>query len=162
MLRWYLRGVLPYSLALFLAIPVATLGARQKSQSLTIESVNNSQWEAQVKPSASLLVKLQVLLDRAHASPGVIDGKLGENTRKAIAAFSEMKGLSADRASKRAALAHAHQKQFTKQLSSPTRSVKRIRRGPSPRASPTTSAKRRRWNGLAIQARRSFWLRNST
>jgi peptidoglycan hydrolase-like protein with peptidoglycan-binding domain len=41
----------------------------------------------------SLLVKLQVLLDRAHASPGVIDGKLGENTRKAIAAFSEMKGL---------------------------------------------------------------------
>lgn len=93
MLRWFLRGVLPYSLALFLAIPVATLVARQKSQSLTIESVNDSQWEAQVKPSASLLVKLQVLLDRAHASPGVIDGKLGENTRKAIAAFSEMKGL---------------------------------------------------------------------
>ena len=70
MLRWFLRGVLPYSLALFLAIPVATLVARQKSQSLTIKSIRiRPQWEAQVKPSASLLVKLQVLLDRAHACP---------------------------------------------------------------------------------------------
>jgi peptidoglycan hydrolase-like protein with peptidoglycan-binding domain len=32
-------------------------------------------------------------LDRAHASPGEIDGTPGENTRKAIAAYAEMKGL---------------------------------------------------------------------
>ena len=62
MLRWFLRGVLPYSLAFFLAIPVATLGARQKSQSLTFESVNDSHWEAQVKPSASLLVNCKSCL----------------------------------------------------------------------------------------------------
>src|ERR1041384_880260 len=41
------------------------------------------------------LVRFDILLDRAHASPGEIDGTLGENTRKAIAAYAEMKGLEA-------------------------------------------------------------------
>jgi peptidoglycan hydrolase-like protein with peptidoglycan-binding domain len=81
------------SLALVLALLATTVDARQRSQSLTMASVNDSQWQARGKPSASVLVKLQILLDRAHASPGVIDGNQGENTRKAIAAFREMKGL---------------------------------------------------------------------
>jgi peptidoglycan hydrolase-like protein with peptidoglycan-binding domain len=81
------------SLALVLALLATAVDARQKSQSLTIASVNDSQWQAQGKPSASFLVKLQILLDRANASPGVIDGNQGENTRKAIVAFREMKGL---------------------------------------------------------------------
>ncbi|SKA04560.1 L,D-transpeptidase family protein [Consotaella salsifontis] len=42
------------------------------------------------------LVRLQVLLDRAHASPGVIDGFLGENTKKAIRAYEAMAGLAVD------------------------------------------------------------------
>jgi peptidoglycan hydrolase-like protein with peptidoglycan-binding domain len=91
MLRRFKWGVL--SLALVLALLATTVDARQRSQSLTMATVNDSQWEAQRKPSASFLVKLQVLLDRAHASPGEIDGNLGENTRKAIAAFREMKAL---------------------------------------------------------------------
>ena len=45
------------------------------------------------KPSTPLLVKLQVLLDRAHASPGEIDGTLGDNTREAISAYAEVNGL---------------------------------------------------------------------
>ncbi len=80
-------------LASLLALPPTELAARQRSPSLSLESVNDAAWQAQAKPSTTLLVKLQVLLDRAHASPGEIDGTLGENTRKAIAAYTEMKGL---------------------------------------------------------------------
>ncbi|WP_246233264.1 L,D-transpeptidase family protein [Aurantimonas aggregata] len=42
------------------------------------------------------LIRLQVLLDRAYASPGVIDGYLGDNTRKAIEAYERMRDLPAD------------------------------------------------------------------
>ena len=42
------------------------------------------------------LIRLQVLLDRAHASPGVIDGRSGGNTDKAIRAYEEMQGLKPD------------------------------------------------------------------
>ncbi|WP_044547341.1 L,D-transpeptidase family protein [Mesorhizobium japonicum] len=46
-------------------------------------------------PSPSI-VRLQVLLDRAGASPGVIDGLDGGNLRHAIAAFEMMRGLPVD------------------------------------------------------------------
>ena len=42
------------------------------------------------------IVKLQILLDRTGASPGVIDGFDGDNVRKAISAFETMTGLDAD------------------------------------------------------------------
>src|SRR5680860_222851 len=87
-----MRNFLPLLLAFFV-LPAQSLEARQQAQGLTMASVNEAEWQDPVKPSASLLVKLQILLDRAHASPGVIDGKHGENTRKAIVAFGEMNGL---------------------------------------------------------------------
>lgn len=42
------------------------------------------------------IVRLQVLLDRAGSSPGVIDGLYGENVGKAVAGFEAMNKLPAD------------------------------------------------------------------
>ncbi|WP_279477954.1 L,D-transpeptidase family protein [Aureimonas sp. SK2] len=42
------------------------------------------------------LIRVQVLLDRAHASPGVIDGREGGNTDKAIRAFEAIRDIEGD------------------------------------------------------------------
>ncbi|HLK25336.1 MAG TPA: L,D-transpeptidase [Caulobacteraceae bacterium] len=42
------------------------------------------------------LIKAGVLLDRAHASPGAVDGRIGANFRHAVAAFEAMHGGVAD------------------------------------------------------------------
>lgn len=42
------------------------------------------------------IVRLQILLDRAGSSPGVIDGFYGENVGKAVAGFEALQGLPSD------------------------------------------------------------------
>ena len=83
-------------------ILVAALAARPAlSAELSPDAINSAE------PSNKSLskdkatpagVRLQVLLDRAHFSPGEIDGKFGENARKALRAYAEAQQLpSADR-----------------------------------------------------------------
>jgi lipoprotein-anchoring transpeptidase ErfK/SrfK len=45
------------------------------------------------RPSKALLIKLEVLLDRANFSPGVIDGQTGSNLAHAINAYETAHGL---------------------------------------------------------------------
>ncbi|WFU12060.1 L,D-transpeptidase (plasmid) [Rhizobium sp. CB3090] len=51
--------------------------------------------KASKEPDAAI-IRLQVLLDRAGASPGVIDGFYGDNVSKAIAGFEAMNHLPVD------------------------------------------------------------------
>jgi lipoprotein-anchoring transpeptidase ErfK/SrfK len=64
------------------------------------EDINNAQWVAtstSKKGISPLLIKAQILLARAHFSPGEIDGKPSENLNKAIAAFAEVQGSATDK-----------------------------------------------------------------
>lgn len=64
---------------------------------LDIQAVNDAQWSpsrAAKSQAGAILIKAQVLLDRAHFSPGEIDGKLGDNFRKALTAFAAHRGLN--------------------------------------------------------------------
>jgi len=84
--RWIALGLT----ALLLSCPAA-------AAELKPDAINAADFTG--KPPAAeritpLAVKLQVLLDRAHFSPGEIDGKPGENVSKALAAFAEANGLS--------------------------------------------------------------------
>jgi len=76
-------------LSAWLAFPAA--GA-----SLDATAVNKAEYRAKLPTDRidAVVIKLQVLLDRAQFSPGEIDGKLGENAQKALSAFAEAQGLT--------------------------------------------------------------------
>jgi lipoprotein-anchoring transpeptidase ErfK/SrfK len=80
------------SVGLSMAPAVAAQKRAAETENLDLETVNKAEWRRGTA-SAAFLLRLQVLLDRAHASPGQIDSRRGENLHKAIAAFREMRGL---------------------------------------------------------------------
>jgi lipoprotein-anchoring transpeptidase ErfK/SrfK len=82
--------------ACLLALPAPRAFA---AEALNAAAVNQAQWSPKSKAGGApraILLRAQVLLDRADFSPGAIDGKSGENARRAIAAFQKARGLRAD------------------------------------------------------------------
>lgn len=74
------------------------LGSANGTLAMTAEEVEAAEFSAEVlgEGPEPLVVRLQILLDRHGASPGVIDGYPGENVEEALRAFETMKGLEAD------------------------------------------------------------------
>jgi lipoprotein-anchoring transpeptidase ErfK/SrfK len=68
---------------------------------LTPETINAANFAGKVPSDdtpTALAVKVQVLLDRAHFSPGEIDGHFGDNVEKALQAFAEANSLASGKA----------------------------------------------------------------
>jgi lipoprotein-anchoring transpeptidase ErfK/SrfK len=79
------------------ALLVCGLSGATLAASLDPAAINNAGYPARPPANDSIdpaVIKVQVLLDRARFSPGEIDGKLAENTEKALRAFAEAKGLT--------------------------------------------------------------------
>lgn len=92
---------------LLVACIAAPLDAGAREKGLTPAAVNRAAAGAVSAGSPRAAVaRLQILLDRAGTTPGAIDGRWGENTTKAVAAFQARAGLpvtgKADRGTVRA------------------------------------------------------------
>ncbi|MCJ2064508.1 L,D-transpeptidase [Methylobacterium sp. J-088] len=113
------RPVLAALLATSLAAQVAEARPKPKTAdqaapapALTADAINTAALPPQADEKAPakrqtkkddekpdpLIVKAQVLLDRAHFFPGAIDGLTGDNYRRALSAFAVAQGLPATQA----------------------------------------------------------------
>ena len=88
-----MRKLLLPILSLFALLAVASGAA-----AITAEEIDSAEFSTEGfgKGPDPLVAKLQILLDRHHVSPGVIDGYPGENVDNALRTFETMQGLEAD------------------------------------------------------------------
>ena len=79
------------------ALAVCPSAALSQPSDLTADGMNKAEFSGNVSEGRSpVVLKAQVLLDRGHFSPGVIDGLVGANMSQAVAAFEKRHGLEAD------------------------------------------------------------------
>lgn len=86
--------LMSFGFALLAALPANA----KDNTTLTPDSINSAAFTGKLPSDAKehpLAVKVQVLLDRIHFSPGEIDGLFGDNVEKALVAFAEANGLPA-------------------------------------------------------------------
>lgn len=88
---------------IILAIAAATFAAavtfgKANAAPMDPAAINAATFTDQQLPEGQspIAVRLQVLLDRAGASPGVIDGYSGDNVEKAIRGFEQVNGIDVD------------------------------------------------------------------
>ena len=75
---------------------LSTINPALSQTPFSARDINEVEFESALPEGLSAITtKLQVLLDRAGANPGVIDGIAGENVTKAIQSYEEMLGLPA-------------------------------------------------------------------
>lgn len=68
----------------------------QRGVALTIESVNDAEFlDPRASPTSAVILKAQILLDRAGFSPGAINARNSDNFRKTLAAFQQRHELGA-------------------------------------------------------------------
>ncbi|RZA04962.1 MAG: murein L,D-transpeptidase, partial [Moraxellaceae bacterium] len=74
----------------------STSAASKSPKNWTLDNLNNATWSSDLgKGQFVEYAKIQVLLNRFHSSPGVIDGINGMNMIKAISSFQVMNNLTA-------------------------------------------------------------------
>jgi len=83
------------------SVPAGEIEPAELPRALTVEdvspqAVNTSPSAAMLRSEAGpVIARVQILLDRAHFSPGVIDGRANKNTALAIRWFQKSRGLAA-------------------------------------------------------------------
>ncbi|MCR5878431.1 L,D-transpeptidase [Phenylobacterium sp. J367] len=78
--------------------PLAIPSLVQPSASPIGQAIDKAAWGENLSPDQTrqMLIRAQVLLSRAYISPGVIDGKDGDNLKDAVRHFEEQQGLPVD------------------------------------------------------------------
>lgn len=81
-----------------LALNAAAFNLPAHAAGLDANAISAAVFDGEPLPEgqSALAAKVQILLDRAGASPGVIDGYSGENVEKAIRGFEQVNGFEVD------------------------------------------------------------------
>ena len=90
----FLLALFPFAAADAAAHRQLRHGSPPPAPALTSETINAAAPQG-ASSEPAIIVKTEVLLDRDGFSPGEIDGKNGDNFRKALAAFQQAKNLAA-------------------------------------------------------------------